>query len=79
MYRLLGLPMTQFSRKIKYLSTSDCQKRDGLLKPNLEDIEDGESIFFKTKCARTLQYIEDLFHLASYLLFISGLLSAMIL
>ena len=47
-YRLLGLPMTQFSRKVKYLSTTDCQKRDGLLKSNLEELEAGESIFFKS-------------------------------
>ena len=46
-YRLLGLPMTQFSRKIKYLSTSDCQNRDGILKPDLENLEVGESAFLK--------------------------------
>ena len=47
-YRLLGLPMTQFSRKVKYLSTTDCQKRDGLLKGNLEELAEGESIFYKS-------------------------------
>ena len=46
-YRLLGLPMTNFSRKVKYLSTTDCQKRDGLLKGNLEELEDVESVFYK--------------------------------
>ena len=47
-YRLLGLPMTQFSRKIKYLSTTSSEKRDGILKPNLDDLEDGESAFMKS-------------------------------
>ena len=47
-YRLLGLPMTQFSRKIKYLSTTSSEKRDGILKPNLDDLEEGESVFLKS-------------------------------
>ena len=47
-YRLLGLPMTQFSRKIKYLSTSDCQNRDGILKQDLDNLEEGESAFLKS-------------------------------
>ena len=40
--------MTQFSRKIKYLSTTSSEKRDGILKPNLDDLEDGESAFLKS-------------------------------
>ena len=47
-YRLLGLPMTQFSRKIKYLSTTSSEKRDGILKPNLDELEEGESVFLKS-------------------------------
>ena len=46
-YRLLGCPMAQFSRKIKYLSTTDCQHRDGILKPDLSDLQEGESVFLK--------------------------------
>ena len=40
--------MTQFSRKIKYLSTTSSESRDGILKPNLEEIEEGESPFLKS-------------------------------
>ena len=48
MYRLLSLPMTQFSRKIKYLSTTNSESRDGILKPNLDELEEGESPFLKS-------------------------------
>ena len=47
-YRLLGFPMAQFSRKIKYLSTTDSEHRDGILKSNLDELEDGESAFLKS-------------------------------
>lgn len=47
-YRLLGLPMTQFSRKIKYLSTCSSEKRDGILKPNLDDLDEEESVFLRS-------------------------------
>ena len=40
--------MTQFSRKIKYLSTTSSESRDGILKPNLEELEEGESPFLKS-------------------------------
>ena len=40
--------MTQFSRKIKYLSTTNSEHRDGILKPNLDDLEEGESVFLKS-------------------------------
>ena len=40
--------MTQFSRKIKYLSTTSSENRDGILKANLDDLEDGESDFLKS-------------------------------
>ena len=40
--------MTQFSRKIKYLSTTSSEKRDGILKQNIDDLEDGESAFLKS-------------------------------
>ena len=44
-YRLLSLPMTKSSVKLKYLSTIHPNFRDGLLKGKLEDLEDDESIF----------------------------------
>ena len=44
-YRLLGLPMTKSSVAVKYLSTVHPNYRDGLLKSNLEDLEENESIF----------------------------------
>ena len=40
--------MTQFSRAIKYLSTTSSENRDGILKANLDDLEDGESAFLKS-------------------------------
>lgn len=40
--------MTQFSKKIKYLSTTSSEKRDGILKLNLDDLEEGESAFLKS-------------------------------
>ena len=45
-YRLLGLPMAKFSVKVKYLSASAPNHRDGLLRRNLEDLKDEESIFY---------------------------------
>ena len=44
-YRLLGLPMTKSSTKVKYISTIHPNFRDGLLKGNLKDIDENESIF----------------------------------
>ena len=47
-YRLLGLSMTKSSVVVKYLSTIHPNHRDGLLKGNIDDLEDGESIFHKS-------------------------------
>ena len=44
-YRVLGLNMTRSSVKVKFLSTLHPNYRDGLLKGNLENLEDNESIF----------------------------------
>ena len=44
-YRMLGFPMTKSSVKVKYISTCHPNFRDGLLKGNIENIEDNESIF----------------------------------
>ena len=44
-YRLLGLAMSKFSSKVKFLSTSHPNFRDGLLKGNLDELHDNESVF----------------------------------
>ena len=44
-YRLLGLPMTKSSVVVKYLSTVHPNFRDGLLKGNIEELDENESIF----------------------------------
>ena len=44
-YRLLGLPMMKSSVIVKYVNTWHPDKRDGLLKGNLEELEEGESPF----------------------------------
>ena len=44
-YRLLGFPMAKFSTKVKYLNTCHPDFRDGLLKANIEDLDDDEPIF----------------------------------
>ena len=44
-YRLLGLSMTKSSVIVKYLSTVHPHFRDGLLKGNMENLDDTESIF----------------------------------
>ena len=43
-YRALGLPMSKFSTKVKFISTNHPIKRDGLLRENWQEIEDGEPI-----------------------------------
>ena len=47
-YRLLGLQMTKSSIKVKYLSTLHPHFRDGLLKGNIENLDDNESIVHKS-------------------------------
>ena len=44
-YRLMGLNMTRSSVKVKFLSTIHPNFRDGLLKGNIENLSEGESIF----------------------------------
>ena len=44
-YRLLGLPMTKSSVVIKYLSTIHPNHRDGLLKGNLDELDENDAIF----------------------------------
>ena len=62
-YRALSLPMTKSSVKVKYLSTIHPNYRDGLLKSNLESLDEDESIFYKSlhqyyEC-RSLECIND--------------------
>ena len=44
-YRLLSLPMSKSSVKVKYLSTIHPHFRDGLLKGNVEELAEDESVF----------------------------------
>ena len=44
-YRLLGFPMTKSSLKVKYISTVHPNFRDGLLRGDLKNLDDGEPIF----------------------------------
>jgi hypothetical protein len=44
-YRLLSLPMTKSSPKVKFISTIHPNFRDGLLKGNMESLSENESIF----------------------------------
>ena len=44
-YRLMGLQITKSSVKVKFLSTVHPHQRDGLLKGNIEELDEGESVF----------------------------------
>ena len=44
-YRLLGLKMTKFSDIVRFINTNHPDRRDGLLKSNLEDLDENEAIF----------------------------------
>ena len=44
-YRTLGLSMTRFSCIVKFINTCHPDRREGLLKANLEHLTDNESIF----------------------------------
>ena len=44
-YRLLGLPMTKFSEVVKFISTNHPHDREGLLRSDLDELEEGQSIF----------------------------------
>ena len=44
-YRMLGFPMTKSSIIVKYISTCHPNFRDGLLKGDLENLDDDESVF----------------------------------
>ena len=44
-YRSLGFTMTKFSHVVRFINTNHPDHREGLLKSNLQDLEDGDSIF----------------------------------
>ena len=44
-YRVLGFSMTRFSDVVKFINTNHPDHREGLLKANLDDLEEGESVF----------------------------------
>ena len=44
-YRSLGLPMSKFSTKVKYISTSHPHNRDGLLRADIENLEVTDPVF----------------------------------
>ena len=44
-YRLLGLTMTKFSEAVRFINTNHPDRRDGLLKTNLDNLDEEETIF----------------------------------
>ena len=68
-YRILSLPMTKSSVIVKYLSTVHPHFRDGLLKSDLENLDDDEAIFHNSPhnyyekreldCLEGIDYEED--------------------
>jgi hypothetical protein len=68
-YRMLSLPMTKSSIVVKYLSAIHPHHRDGLLKGDLQNLDDEESIFHMSphqyyesrylKCLPEVNYEDD--------------------
>jgi hypothetical protein len=68
-YRILSLPMTKSSVVVKYLSTIHPHYRDGLLKSNLENLNNDEKIFHNSphqyyenrmlECLDGIEYTEE--------------------
>ena len=54
-YRILSLPMTKSTIKVKYISTIHPNFRDGLLRADLDNLDENESIFHPS----LHQYYED--------------------
>ena len=44
-YRLPGLPMSKFEVKVKYLNTNHPGFRDGLLKENIDELDEDKFVF----------------------------------
>ena len=45
-YRTLGLPMAKFSVQVKYLNSSHPNKKDRLLRRNIEELGEKDSVFY---------------------------------
>ena len=68
-YRILSLPMAKSSITVKYISTRHPHFRDGLLKSDMENLGDDESIFHNSphtyyekrelECLEGIDYEED--------------------
>ena len=44
-YRILGLTMTRFSEVVRFVNTNHPDRRDGLLKGNVESLNEDEEVF----------------------------------
>ena len=47
-YRALGLKMTKFRDVVIFISTKHPERREGLLRSDLEDLDEDEKIFHKS-------------------------------
>merc|ERR1711955_84915 len=54
-FRLFGYNMCSSSRKKKFIQTLPPEKRDGLLKPNIEELDDKDDIF----CYNIIDYYQN--------------------
>merc|ERR1711962_51248 len=54
-FRLFGYSMCSSSRKKKFIQTLPPEKRDGLLKPNIEELDDKDDIF----CYNIIDYYQN--------------------
>ena len=54
-FRLFGYSMCSSSRKKKFIQTLPPEKRDGLLKPNIEELDDNDDIF----CYNIIDYYQN--------------------
>ena len=54
-YRVLGFTMTKFSHVVRFINTHHPDHREGLLKSNLQELDEGESIF----CNSLHDYYQD--------------------
>jgi len=48
LYRMLGLPMCFSTRTNKFINVNEPKNRDGLLRPNIADMEDDDNPFFNS-------------------------------
>merc|ERR1712163_60149 len=55
LFRLFGYSMCSSSRKKKFIQTLPPEKRDGLIKPNIEELDDNDDIF----CYNIIDYYQN--------------------